>query len=388
MIQSYALLIVWVVCILSVSSIPPPPELLVNEATQECTEYVGRDECNYCFIREGWESLGPIFDGATCPDGYTTIDAGIDAYVCVGSRGPLCCYDFFSGWGDCSYLAFNEKEQKCTISLCANLPTGWTRVPPEVSNGRCPYSGNEAWVEPEELGCENPCRNDGDGPPTCSECIERDCMWSFEDQDCRPACQDFEPCLAAPRSSSDFPAAELCTELSPPTTSTTSTTTTEPETSTTSTTTSSTTSEPETSSTSTSSTSTTEAEPETTSTTTDTTLSTTTTTPSTTTSTTTDETETASTTTVSTTTSKPQTSSTTTAKDNLPLPKDEPPCNPSFCKSCFSYCGTPPYECEGYSCQIDYFCQVCQVACPLQDCPVGCKATAKDNHSCSVTSTI
>lgn len=62
-----------------------------------------------------------------------------------------------------------------------------------------------------------------------------------------------------------------------------------------------------------------------------------------------------------------------------------PPCDPSFCKACFDYCGVPPYTCDdtNTACEVDPICLACEHSCPThEDCPVGCLA---DNKECPET---
>jgi hypothetical protein len=101
--------------------------VLVNEATQECVQLDGAfgDECWYCWIRQGWKSIGHFYAGIECPEGYSSPGEEFDAYHCFGIRAMGCCSDGFSGYGDCEYLIVNEVEEQCSISLCSSLPEGW-----------------------------------------------------------------------------------------------------------------------------------------------------------------------------------------------------------------------------------------------------------------------
>lgn len=198
-----------------VSGSPRPREVLINRETGECTitPFFG-DECAYCFIRQGWESIGYDFQ-VTCPEGYNEVSK--DASFCVGSRNEMCCSAGFSGYGDCDFLAFNEDLQKCTITLCMDLPDGWTRDPPDSSSdfddGRCPFEyfdfdSPNPWVDPEDLACNDPCKD----VSTCGDCIDAGCTWSFVDEICSPVCYDWETCLATPLTDVGISSAALCEE--------------------------------------------------------------------------------------------------------------------------------------------------------------------------------
>lgn len=191
-----------------VSSAPAPPELLINEETKQCyTAFMG-DECHYCYIHYGWKSIGnDYYEDGTCPEGYTNVD-GIDAIHCVGSRGSACCSEDFSGSGDCDYLVFNPAEEKCSISLCTELPTGWTRDLPEGSYGKCPYL-YDSFIDPEDFDCEDPCKN----VSTCGECLDKDCMWSLGNENCLAISYSCPSCLSSSSFNSTLNA-ELCEEFS------------------------------------------------------------------------------------------------------------------------------------------------------------------------------
>jgi len=61
-----------------------------------------------------------------------------------------------------------------------------------------------------------------------------------------------------------------------------------------------------------------------------------------------------------------------------------PPCNPSFCQTCYYYCGVPDYVCGSSAetpnaCIVDKYCEVCEVVCPPDgNCPIGCRTTEED----------
>jgi len=70
---------------------------------------------------------------------------------------------------------------------------------------------------------------------------------------------------------------------------------------------------------------------------------------------------------------------------------DEPPCNPTFCQSCFHWCGIPPYDCDAdagpNSCTTDPLCAVCEIVCILNKdgkCPGGACPTDPKDLDCPV----
>lgn len=136
------------------------------------------------------------------------------ASFCVASRGALCCSTAFSGKGECNFLAFNENECKCTITLCEDLPDGRTRDSPlggdddPFDDGRCPYSESDTWIDSKELGCDDPCKN----ALSCNDCVDTGCTWSFTNDICSPACTDWETCIATPLSDVGISSTELCQE--------------------------------------------------------------------------------------------------------------------------------------------------------------------------------
>jgi len=69
------------------------------------------------------------------------------------------------------------------------------------------------------------------------------------------------------------------------------------------------------------------------------------------------------------------------------------PCDPTFCQSCFYYCGVPPYDCDAnagpYTCEIDPLCKVCEAVCLLDSegkCPGGACPSDPD-FECHVVET-
>lgn len=185
-------------------------EVLINEDTQECTLKQVR-ECAACFLRSGWKSIGFQSRGATCPSGYTQVDSSSESSFCVASRSNFCCSSVVSGTGDCEYLAFSEDDEKCTITLCNDLPNGWSRnAPSESFDGLCPYPDiGSSWIESEDLGCDDPCLE----KTSCGECIDTDCKWSFADNICRAACDNASTCLGMPIDDMGISTTDLCAEM-------------------------------------------------------------------------------------------------------------------------------------------------------------------------------
>lgn len=128
----------------------------------------------------------------------------------------------FSGVGDCDNIAFDVVDEKCSLTECEQLPDAWSRdAPPENIDGRCPYTGEDSWVESEDIGCDDPCLDQSN----CGECVDKDCVWSFENQNCRSACSFAEKCLIMPSVDIGMGSTELYEELAPSTTTTSTTTT-------------------------------------------------------------------------------------------------------------------------------------------------------------------
>lgn len=62
-----------------------------------------------------------------------------------------------------------------------------------------------------------------------------------------------------------------------------------------------------------------------------------------------------------------------------------PPCDPSFCETCYYYCGEPPFDTCGeplyHTCKVHSICEVCAIVCTLNEegeCPVGCPYVPPD----------
>jgi len=196
-----------------VGAAPAWPPVLVNDETRECLSpgYWG-DECGYCWIRQGWRSIGY---GVECPEEYNNTNNSYDddAYHCFSVRNEACCSSGFSGYGDCDKLIFNEVKRQCTISLCASLPDGWARdAPPppqgEYYDGRCPYDWE--WLQAKDVACDDPCKDFS----ACGECARAGCLWSDSVQSCGPICLEsgWGTCLGV-SSDSAIKAELLCEEF-------------------------------------------------------------------------------------------------------------------------------------------------------------------------------
>ncbi len=78
---------------------PMPPEVAVNDETQQCATVMRGDECVTCTLPEGWEIIGRA-PHAQCPAGYEEIDLQLK---CKGVRELRCCLPGHSGGqGDCA----------------------------------------------------------------------------------------------------------------------------------------------------------------------------------------------------------------------------------------------------------------------------------------------
>jgi hypothetical protein len=142
------------------------------------------------------------------------MNAMMSSHFCMGERHSSCCTDGgSSGQGDCGTLAFHEGKRQCALSLCENLPEGWSRDAPEgdvyanMMMMMCPI--DYEWVE--EIDCDDPCQYIG----TCGDCIKADCLWSFSSKVCSPSCDEY-PCLSFPITDDgeiDATPAQLCGEV-------------------------------------------------------------------------------------------------------------------------------------------------------------------------------
>jgi hypothetical protein len=129
---------------------PAPPEIIVNNATMECSMFNAGDECTRCEIPDGWVSLGR--GTVSCPEGYADISA---ARNCTPGRNARCCSEGHSGaMGDCGTVIVNDNAKACAFSddyACQNgIASGWKNA--SSGSGQCP--SGYGW----ETG---PCENQG-----------------------------------------------------------------------------------------------------------------------------------------------------------------------------------------------------------------------------------
>jgi hypothetical protein len=120
---------------------PAPPEIIVNNATMECSMFNAGDECTRCEIPEGWVSLG--FGTGQCPEGYAEVTA---ARNCTPGKNARCCSEGHSGaMGDCGEMAINRQTKQCMFTN-ATVPAGWEgKTDGEDGPWQCPEG--YAWVE-------------------------------------------------------------------------------------------------------------------------------------------------------------------------------------------------------------------------------------------------
>jgi len=109
---------------------PAPPEMIVNNATMECTQFNGGDECVACEIPEGWTSLG--YGTMECPAGYTEVS--IERNCTPFRVGRCCSMGHSGGLGDCEDMVVDHALKQCMF-VDGPVPPGWEGKP----------EGNEDW---------------------------------------------------------------------------------------------------------------------------------------------------------------------------------------------------------------------------------------------------
>ena len=120
---------------------PAPQEIIVNNATKECSSFSRGDECVSCAIPEGWESLG--YGVEECPQGYTETSASRD---CTASRSSRCCSEGHSGAaGDCDDVVVNDVAKLCAFRNESACATGEGWAGPATESGFCPQ--NYTWAK-------------------------------------------------------------------------------------------------------------------------------------------------------------------------------------------------------------------------------------------------
>jgi len=108
------------------SAAPAPPEIIVNNATMQCSDFMAGDECVNCEIPQGWTSLG--YGVYECPPGYAETTADI---ICTPGRNEFCCSEGHSGAdGNCTDMVVNDLTGQC--AFVENAPSAQQCVlPPE-----------------------------------------------------------------------------------------------------------------------------------------------------------------------------------------------------------------------------------------------------------------
>lgn len=110
-------------------SAPALPQIIINHEKKQCADFMAGDECNACFIPDGWERLGNPLD-VNCPQDYSLVIIDIE---CKPLKSHFCCDYGHSGFpGNCADLVLNVSEKKCAFVLgiydCI-LPSGWSKKP-------------------------------------------------------------------------------------------------------------------------------------------------------------------------------------------------------------------------------------------------------------------
>lgn len=129
---------------------PAPPQIMINNATRECADFVAGDECVRCEPPPGWAALG--YGITECPKGYARTDA---ASVCSPLRAQFCCSEGHSGApGNCSDMVVDDATKRCAFDdgICY-VPDNWKR-------GKMLCPSGYGWAD-------NPCGPDEPMPSPC-----------------------------------------------------------------------------------------------------------------------------------------------------------------------------------------------------------------------------
>lgn len=117
---------------------PLPLEMIANDTTRECAQFLPGDECVDCTIPSGWRNLGR---DASCPAGYTIVSV---EGICRGFEIERCCTEGHSGAaGNCENMTKNDLIDECAFMedpTNCTLPVGWSTKPKNVSSSEwaCP----------------------------------------------------------------------------------------------------------------------------------------------------------------------------------------------------------------------------------------------------------
>lgn len=131
---------------------PAPPQIIINNATKQCSDFNGGDECTRCEPPEGWTVLA--YGITACPGGYEKTSADI---TCRPLRAEFCCSEGHSGGpGNCSSMVVDDRLKLCAFDdgACPYVPDTWKR-----GDALCP--AGYQWVEepclPTDGGAAAPC---------------------------------------------------------------------------------------------------------------------------------------------------------------------------------------------------------------------------------------
>jgi hypothetical protein len=142
---------------------PLPTELIVNNATKECSKFFAGDECSDCTPPAGWERLGA---GAECPEGFAHVEV---EGSCYGLQTDFCCMEGHSGApGDCTGLVKNDAAKECAFidNLSCGLPAGWLLRPENASGYEWLCPGDYSWTTVNCTAVDNAPGNSTSGAPT------------------------------------------------------------------------------------------------------------------------------------------------------------------------------------------------------------------------------
>ncbi|CAB9520891.1 unknown protein [Seminavis robusta] len=223
-----------------------PPMLLIHEETRQCMEWDDQPGCRQCRIPSGWKSIGAAFeDTVACPTGYSYAPSleveELQSYHCVETRNEYCCSAFYGYvWPHCwPVMVENQQEHKCSLSLCEELPPGWTRSLVEGEEDEyedyrdllntSDYTGYclgwELWEDQNDdagwtwlpwddptLGgsCQDPCAHYNF---SCGECVAMGCTWSPRQASCHVGCEAHDNCIVTTKTEHAEQLCQTITEL-------------------------------------------------------------------------------------------------------------------------------------------------------------------------------
>jgi len=126
-------------------AVPAPPEIIINNATKECSGFSRGDECASCAIPQGWTSLA--YGTTECPAGYKEIDAQRN---CIPAKNSRCCSAGHSGApGDCDPMIIDHLAKTCRfLDEDEDVPSGWEAKTAGEGAWQCP--ADYKWIEDEQ----------------------------------------------------------------------------------------------------------------------------------------------------------------------------------------------------------------------------------------------